>query len=221
MWPSIGISGAAEYNNQANPLAGGSVEYHDFYATANLSWELDIWGKMRRQKESAMADLLAQEAYQQGIRISLIAGPFQPDRIPDEITWYNVQIRQSPLELNKYKLIARYSLRLVVAQAEAGTRAGGRSAGAGTGPLRSRRMASGCSWASSRDLFETGDSILYQINTDIIRRGDSFTADRPAPRASRQAEQQLISANAQVGVARAKMLSDPQSRPRGCRLRIR
>ena len=212
MWPSIGISGAAEYNNQANPLAGGSVEYHDFYATANLSWELDIWGKMRRQKESAMADLLAQEAYQQGIRISLIAeiasAYFNLLEYQDElqITRYNVQIRAKSLELNKYKLIAGTASGLVVAQAEAEL-----ALVVSKVPVLERAVA--LQEDGIRMLLgqlpgpvETGDSILYQINTDIIPKEgipSQLIVRRPD---IMQAEQQLISANAQVGVARAKML---------------
>jgi multidrug efflux system outer membrane protein len=212
MWPSIGISGAAEYNNMANPLAGGSVEYHDFYATANLSWELDIWGKMRRQKESSMADLLAQEAYQQGIRISLIAeiasAYFNLLEYQDElqITRYNVQIREKSLELNKYKMIAGTASGLVVAQAEAEL-----ALVVSKVPVLERAVA--LQEDGIRMLLgqlpgpvPTGDSILYQINTDIIPKEgipSQLIVRRPD---IIQVEQQLISANAQVGVARAKML---------------
>jgi NodT family efflux transporter outer membrane factor (OMF) lipoprotein len=211
IYPSLSVSGAAEYNMGAKPT-GGTLEYNDYYATANLSWEIDLWGKLRRATESAKADLFAQEAYQQAIRISLIASIanayFDLIEYEDElqITKYNIQIRQKSLELVRYKLIAGTVSGLQVAQAEA-------QLASVTTQLPVLEKAVARQQNAIRFLIGelpgpvlTGDSIINQLNTDlipvtgfpsqlIVRRPDIIAA-----------EQTLISANAQVGVARAKML---------------
>ncbi len=211
IYPSLGVSGSADYKNAASPF-GGMVEYNDYYATANLSWEVDLWGKLRRATESAKADLLAQEAYQQAVRVALIAqianAYFDLIEYGDElqITKYNIQLRTKSLELVKNKLIAGTVSGLVVAQAEA-------QLATVTTQLPALESAVARQENGLRFLIgelpgplATGDSLIFQINRDIIpstgfpsqllvRRPDIIVA-----------EQTLISANAQVGVARAKML---------------
>jgi len=211
LWPSLGASGAAAYNKSQSP-AGGTVEYHDFNVTANLSWELDIWGKLRRAKESALADLLAQEAYRQSVYITLIAniasGYFNLVEYQDElqITRYNVIIREEALSLVKFKMMAGTVSGLVVAQAEAELASIKTQV-----PLFEKAV--GMQENALRLLVGqlpgeviTGDSIINQINPSVIPE-----AGIPAQLITRrpdiiQAEQTLISANAQIGVARASML---------------
>ena len=41
-------------------------------ATANLNWELDLWGRLRRLNESARAQYLASEEARNGVIISLV-----------------------------------------------------------------------------------------------------------------------------------------------------
>jgi NodT family efflux transporter outer membrane factor (OMF) lipoprotein len=211
LYPSLSVSGAAAYNNGQLP-AGGTMEYHDYYATASLTWELDIWGKLRRAKESARAQMFAQEAYRQGVQISLIAeiasAYFNLLEYTDElqITRYNVELRQKSLELVKYKLIAGTVSGLVVAQAEA------ELAQVMTKVPNLERVVAQQENALRLLLGQlpgpvvTGDSIINQINSDIIPKEgipSRLIVRRPDIIA---AEQTLISANAQVGVARGMML---------------
>jgi len=211
IWPSLDVSGTAAYQNQQSP-PGGNMEYHDFYGTANLTWEIDIWGKLRRAKESARADLLAQEAYRQSVYISLIAniasGYFSLLEYQDElqITLYNVTIREEALALVKAKLIAGTVSGLVVAQAE------GELARLKT-QIPSYEKAIGSQENALRLLVGQlpgavveGDSIIHQISPAVIPE-----AGIPSQLITRrpdiiQSEQELISANAQIGVARAYML---------------
>jgi len=70
MWPSINAEANGSYNARQLPAkSGGISEYNDLYAVGSLTWEIDIWGKLRRAKESAKAQLLSQEAYRQSVYI--------------------------------------------------------------------------------------------------------------------------------------------------------
>ena len=51
----------------------GNPEGSAAIGTLNLGWEIDFWGKYRRMREAAQARLLATEAGQRAVRISLIS----------------------------------------------------------------------------------------------------------------------------------------------------
>lgn len=211
LYPSVGMSGTAAYNNQ-QAASGTRIQYHDYYATANLTWELDIWGKLRRAKESAKADLMAQEAYRQGIRISLIAeiatAYFNLLEYADElqITRYNVELRRKSLELVRHKLIAGTVSGLVVAQAEAELAQVMTQVPTLEKVVAKQENVIRLLLGELPGPVATGDSIVNQINSELIPKAgipSQLIVRRPDIMA---AEQQLVSANAQVGVARGKML---------------
>ena len=64
--PSIGLSGAAVYDRQTGEAHGSGAKIPDhpawlFKPGAFLSWELDFWGRVRRNVEAASADFAAAE----------------------------------------------------------------------------------------------------------------------------------------------------------------
>jgi multidrug efflux system outer membrane protein len=50
----------------------GSFTYNQLTATANLAWELDFWGRIRRSTEAARNDLLAQRENQRAVVLTLV-----------------------------------------------------------------------------------------------------------------------------------------------------
>lgn len=73
-FPAFGIgagAGRAASSEQREGIPGtiGS----DFSVYANVSWEIDLWGRLRRSTESARAELLATEFARQGVTISIVA----------------------------------------------------------------------------------------------------------------------------------------------------
>lgn len=72
MYPFIDIEAGA---NKGTFSGGRRSETTDntAFAAPIVSWELDIWGKLRRATESSRADLLASEYAMRSIQISLIA----------------------------------------------------------------------------------------------------------------------------------------------------
>lgn len=67
----------------------GLFTYNQLQATANLSWELDFWGRIRRSTEAARNDLLAQRENQRAVVLTLVG---------DVATTY-LQLREFDLEL--------------------------------------------------------------------------------------------------------------------------
>lgn len=66
--------------SSANSLAGigneqfiGSRSVEDFSASLGLSWEIDIWGRIRREKEEALASLLQTQEVKRAVQTQLVA----------------------------------------------------------------------------------------------------------------------------------------------------
>ncbi len=212
-WPQISAQAAGGWQQSALPgKSGNTVEYSAISATGQISWEIDLWGKLRRTKEAARANLFAQVAYQQAVRITLIneivSNYFNLLEYDNElrITRENIVIRQQSLELVRNKMIAGTASGLVVAQAEA------ELAQAMTKvPMLEMGIGESENYLSillgePPHAVVRGNKMLDQLNTPemhtpglpaqlILRRPDII-----------QAEQTLVAANANIGVARATML---------------
>ena len=55
----------------AFPNGGSTINF--LSGTLNASWELDLWGRIRRLNESARAQFLASQEAQRGVRLSLLS----------------------------------------------------------------------------------------------------------------------------------------------------
>jgi len=71
--PSVTLNGS-ESSNQVALASFPPVAYHAARATADLAWELDFWGKLRRGAQAASADVGAEEAAQRATVLSLVSG---------------------------------------------------------------------------------------------------------------------------------------------------
>lgn len=177
-------------------------------AGLNLSWELDVWGRLRRLTESARAQYLAQNEARHAIVASLIA---------DVITSY-LTLRELDLELEigkQTRAIAENGLKLTNLRKDRGV-------AAGLDVRQAEQLlytATAQIAATERAIIETENmlSVLLGQNPGDIPRGKPLTqlgtpAQIPAGLPSdllqrrpdiREAEQTLIAANAQIGAARA------------------
>jgi NodT family efflux transporter outer membrane factor (OMF) lipoprotein len=177
-------------------------------AGLNLSWELDIWGRIRRLTESARAQYLAQEEARHAVISSLIA---------DVITTY-LTMRELDLELEiarKTEEVADNGLKLTNLRKERGV-----------STVLDVRQAEQLLYtataqiaATQRAIAETENSlsVLLGQNPSDIPRGKPLVelvgpSKIPAGLPSdllerrpdiRQAEQTLIANNAQIGAAKA------------------
>lgn len=70
---SAGLSGARQSINSFGPSATGGVIFEDFDLSLNLSWELDLWGRLHDLSSASTARIEANSADLQAARLSLAA----------------------------------------------------------------------------------------------------------------------------------------------------
>jgi multidrug efflux system outer membrane protein len=179
----------------------------------SLAWELDFWGKYRRATESARASLLATEWGQKAVIWSLVSNVAS--------AYFQLLELDAEMEISRRTLASRNeSLRLVRIRENGGTTSmlDVRQSeqlvytAAGNIPDLDRRI----------EQQENLISILLGDNPEPITRGkilveNHFPAIVPAGLPSsllerrpdlQSAEQQLVAANAQIGVAKAAYFPD-------------
>ncbi|MEE9912241.1 MAG: efflux transporter outer membrane subunit [Deltaproteobacteria bacterium] len=181
--------------------------YTSYQAVFNASWEIDFWGKLRRGTEAARADLLSREYAHRAILLSLaasVAGAYIDLLSYDRqlaIARETLKTREDSLEIYKLRYAAGVISELELSQIRSeyeSTRA--------TIPQIEKSIA----------LQEHALSLLLGRNPGPVVRG--MTIDHlkfPAVPAGlpsdllerrpdiRQSEQDLVSANAKIGVAKA------------------
>jgi multidrug efflux system outer membrane protein len=73
--PGITATGnAPAFGRKTVFLVPGFANPFNYYLQGNLSWELDIWGRIRRSNEAARADLLAKEENRRAVVLELVSG---------------------------------------------------------------------------------------------------------------------------------------------------
>jgi multidrug efflux system outer membrane protein len=205
-WPQV-QAGAGWSRGRASQLSLPGARTADFYdVNLGVSWEIDLWGRVRRLNEAARAEYLATEEARRGVLLSLVS----------DVAIHYFQLRELDLELE----IARRSA----------------DAFQGTYDLFNRRLetgiASGLETASAgaslaatqaeipdleRQILaqENRLSFLLGRNPGPIQRGNPLDEQLLPPEIPaglpsdllerrpdlRAAEQQLVAANAEVGVA--------------------
>jgi multidrug efflux system outer membrane protein len=211
-FPQIGYDGEATRNRASRDafdgVPAGDRSYKNYAAAANLSWELDLWGRIRRANEAARADLLAQEENRRSVILTLVSAVAtsyvtlrQLDR-QLEVARETLEVRTESLQLFELKFKGGVVSELEVAQ----VRTEYEQAAAAIPPIE-RRIA----------LAENSLSVLLGRNPAAVPRGKSIDelilppvpegipstllGRRPDIRA---AEQNLIAANARIGAARAQ-----------------
>ena len=73
-FPRIGASASAARQDDTDTgmtLPGGP--YNDYRGALNASWEIDLWGRVRRANEAARAELLASEAGRRSVLLTLVS----------------------------------------------------------------------------------------------------------------------------------------------------
>lgn len=91
----------------------GTTHVEDYNAGLALSWEADIWGKMKNRKREALADYLMTEEARKTIQTELVAGVAQG--------YYNLLMLDAQLAIAKKNLsLTDNTLRMIRLQFDAG-----------------------------------------------------------------------------------------------------
>jgi multidrug efflux system outer membrane protein len=185
-----------------------SYEITEGQLTASAAWNLDFWGKYRRATEAARATLLANEWAQREVRATLVANL--------AAAYFQLRELDLELEISQRTFNSRtQSLQLTQTLEQHGIRS-----------MLDVRQSEQLVYTAAAEIpdfqrqiaqQENAISILLGSNPADVPRGLKLTEQPHAPdvpvglpssllerRADvRQAEQSLIAANAQIGVARA------------------
>jgi NodT family efflux transporter outer membrane factor (OMF) lipoprotein len=194
--------------NTALPAeADTSVTY--LQAGFSVGWELDVWGRLRRLSEAARAQYLATEEARRAVITTLVA----------DVTQTYLAIRELDLELEiarRTRDLATESLRLIDAR-----RTGGVASGLDVRQAQQLLFTARAQIASvEREIAQAENalSLLLGRLPGDIGRGRPLEAFQVPPGVPaglpssllerrpdiRQAEQELIAANAQIGAAKAE-----------------
>jgi len=74
-FPQIGASGFASRQDETETglIPGDNSPYNYYEGTVNATWEIDLWGRIRRANEAARAELVASEEGRRAVVLSLTA----------------------------------------------------------------------------------------------------------------------------------------------------
>jgi len=209
------VSGGADINSTRYPKTTISQPYqlNTGQLALTAAWELDFWGKYRRATEAARANLLASEWNQRAVMNTLISNV--------ATSYFQLRELDLQLEIAKQTLASRQeSLKLTEALEQNGSTSlvDVRQAeqlvytASETIPAVQKQIA------QSEDLIST----LIGANPGEVVRGRKLVEQPHEPTVPaglpsallerrpdiQQAEQKLIAANAQIGVARAAYFPD-------------
>jgi multidrug efflux system outer membrane protein len=211
LFPQVGAAADARRQRDIAAVvvgAGSSALYNSYSTVLNASWEIDLWGRIRRQTEAARAQLLASEDARQGVIMSLVgsvAGGYINLRDLDrqlEIARATAKARGESYEIFKLRyeggIISLLELSQNRSQYEEAL---------ATIPVFEKAIAQQ----------ENGLSVLLGKNPGPIQRGKTIDelllpgipAGLPSELLTRrpdirEAEQNLIAANALIGAAKAQ-----------------
>ncbi len=105
-YPQIGLGAAGGYGQQsAKNYVPGQGSSGAFAVNLGLSWELDIWGRVRNATDAARAELMATEEFRRGVVLTLVADVAQTYAelmeldVELEVAKRNTVTRQGTLDL--------------------------------------------------------------------------------------------------------------------------
>jgi multidrug efflux system outer membrane protein len=213
-FPAVGyVGGASRGKNAANgtPSFNNGVTENTFLLAGEATWELDLWGRIRRLNESARAQYFATEEARHDVTISVISqvaqAYFQLMALDDDlkISREATNSYNDSLDLFNARMQGGVASRLETSTAEAL-----KAAAAATIPEFERQIA----------VQENVISVLVGRNPGAVMRVEKPLEDLLPPEVPaglpssllerrpdiRGAEQLVRSANAQIGVAEANFL---------------
>jgi NodT family efflux transporter outer membrane factor (OMF) lipoprotein len=219
LFPTLDAQGSFTASRSSSigsfPFIASGTNLATSYTQAGLqfAWELDLWGKLRRLDEAARARYLASEEARNGVIISLLS---------DVMTTY-FELRELDLELQigqQNNGIAQHNLRLIQERKDRGA-----ASGLDVHQAEQFLYTTTAEIASARrSIAEAEDALnlLLARAPGEVPRGQSLDQivsppELPAGLPSsllerrpdiREAEDNLIAANAQIGAARALFFPD-------------
>ena len=212
LFPQLGYQVDATHARNAalgSPVAGAGIITDKLTGLFNAAWELDLWGRIRRADEAARAQILVNEEARRGVMLSLVS-----------------EVAQAYFELLELDLQLDIARRTTASFGESLNMFNQRLEGGVASVLETARAEAALASAASNIpelerqtvVKENQISVLLGRNPGAIPHTSTLIEQRPPPDVPpglpslllerrpdvRQAEQQLVAANAQIGVTVAQ-----------------
>ena len=213
--PAVSLGGTAARSQLSGDIPGGTgLLWNNLLLSLSASYEIDFWGRVRRSSEAARAQALASRYARDVVQLSIAGLTAQ--------TWFALRSLDEQIALTRRTLDARErGVGIVALRLEAGTasrldleQARGSRADAAIQLRDLQRQRSLAQTLLGRltgqpDLSVPSSADDQALTTMPVppQPPPGLPSDLLARRPDlRQAEEQLVAANAQIGVARAAML---------------
>jgi multidrug efflux system outer membrane protein len=209
LYPQIDLAAGASANQISKDQAAGGNRYGSAYgANLGLSWELDLWGRVRSLSASAQAQYLGTVEARTGVVISLIAQVSQ--------AYFNLRELDLELEISRNTLKIRQNTVVLFQNRVKGGVASGLEVAQALGDVA---VAAAAIPDLERQIAQQENLINFLLGRGpgTIPRGTLLSAEYIPPQVPvglpstllerrpdvLEAEDQLVSANADIGVAKA------------------
>lgn len=209
LYPQIGYEGFAGREKTFVPLeqTGGNITFNAFGGLFSAAWELDIWGRIRRSTEVARASLFAQEDIRRGVMLTLVsdvaAGYFRLIELDRElaIARDSSETYKQTLDLFTQRFEFGKDNKLPVVRAQAAYDSSIANIASLKRAIVQQENALSVLLGTYPEAIERGTPLTAQsmpltavgLTTDLVQRRPDIL----------QAEQNMIAANAGIGVAMA------------------
>ena len=204
LYPHIGYQGSAEREKILTP-GFPSTTFNIFQGAFNVAWEIDLWGRIRRATEAARAQFLATEEVRRGVVVTLVSDVatdyFALLELDRElaIAHESAETYQRTLDVFTRRYVGGTDTKISTSRAEANLQSSLANIAALGRQITQQEDALSVLLGTNPAPVEQGMPLVAQatpvtppgLTTDLLRRRPDI----------RQAEQNMINANAEVGVA--------------------
>ena len=205
LYPQVGYEGSAERQKIFFTPTFPSTTFNLFQGVLNVAWEIDVWGRIRRSTEAARAQFLATEEARRGVVVTLVSdvatdyfGLLELDR-ELAIAHESADTYRRTLDVFTRRYLGGTDTKISTSRAEANLQASLAMIAALERRITQQEDAISVLLGAIPGPIERGIPLVEQttpstppgLTTALLRRRPDI----------RQAEQTMITANAEVGVA--------------------
>jgi len=207
-YPQIGYQAEASRQREFIPPIfppGPNAPFNAFLGALNVAWEIDVWGRIRRSTEAARANLLASEEARRGVMLTLVSDVatayFQLIELDREleIVQESAATYTDTLDLFTRRYVGGTDTKLSVSRAEAALDASSAQISALRREIVQQEDALSVLLGAHPEPIPRGTALVQQTMPDMPPGLPSDLLERRPDVLG--AEQTMISANAEIGVA--------------------
>ena len=205
LYPQLGYQGSAERQKIFFTPTFPTPTFNVFQGVLNVAWEIDVWGRIRRSTEAARAQYLATDEARRGVVVTLVSQVgtdyFQLLELDRElaIAHESVETYQRTLDVFTQRFLGGTDTKISTSRAAANLQASVSQIAALQRQITQQEDAVGVLLGTNPGPIDRGTPLVGQatpstpegLTTDLLRRRPDI----------RQAEQTMIAANAEIGVA--------------------